>query len=52
MAHVKAIKYVRANCGEDTILTYLEKNGIEALTDLFNTDGVEAAKYYAFKHKN
>jgi len=44
MAHVRAIKAVRAACGSETILSYLEKNGTEKLTKLFDTVGIEAAK--------
>jgi hypothetical protein len=48
-AHIKAIKAVRAACNSETIMSYLEKNGVDALTRLFNTVGAEAAKKYASK---
>ena len=41
-AHISAIKAVRLACGSETILSYLEKNGIEALTHLFDTVGIIA----------
>lgn len=48
-AHIHAIQAVRAACGQDTILAYLEKNGSTALTNLFNTVGIEAVNQYASK---
>lgn len=36
-------------CGSDSLLTYLENNGEQALTDLFNTVGLKAAEKYIEK---
>lgn len=46
-SHIEAIKAVRIACGSYSILSYLEKNGADALGKLFNTVGMEAAKKYA-----
>ena len=51
-AHIKAIKAVRSACGSDTIMSYLEKNGLDALKNLFNTVGVKAVKQYAYASKS
>lgn len=44
ISHIRAIKAVRKACGSETILSYMEKNGVEALKNLFDTVGVEAAQ--------
>ncbi len=48
-AHIHAIQAVRAACGQDTILAYLEKKGSTALTNLLITVGIEAVNQYASK---
>jgi hypothetical protein len=45
-AYHEANKAVRAACGSETIMSYFEKNGESALTNLFNTVGVEAVTKY------
>jgi len=43
-AHIEAIRAVRKACGSETILSFFEKNGEEALSGLFNTVGIAGAK--------
>lgn len=52
IAHSVAIKAIKEKCGNDSISTYTEKNGTEAITNLFSTIGVEAAKRYAIAQKD
>lgn len=42
--HIEAIRAVKRGCNGETILSYFEKRGEEALTSLFNTVGLQAAK--------
>lgn len=44
VAHIRAVQAVRLACASKTIMSFLEKNGVEALTRLFDTVGIEAAK--------
>ncbi len=45
-AHTEANEAVKRACCPETVFSYLEKNGEAALTSLFNTVGVDAAKNY------
>jgi len=47
LAHMLAIKAVKNHCSPDTISVFTAKNGIEMITKLFNTVGVEAVKNLA-----
>ena len=42
-AHDKALKAIKEACAPDSILTFLEKNGIEKTNKLFETFGGQAA---------
>ncbi len=46
-AHYRAIEAIKAHCGSDSLMEYLEKNGLAALTHLFDNDGVRAVEKYA-----
>ena len=46
-AHIAAVRAVKEKCGDGPIITYIEKNGEKAITHLFNTVGVQAAKQFA-----
>jgi len=43
-AYSRARKAVRIACGSETIRSFFEKNGVKALSNLYNTVGIEAAK--------
>lgn len=51
-AHIKAIIAIKAVCDGKTIKASLEKDGIDRITDLFNTVGIPAAKQYIDKQKS
>jgi hypothetical protein len=44
---MEAVQAVRKTCDPMTIISYLEVNGSENMTKLFNTIGVEAVKQLA-----
>jgi hypothetical protein len=46
MSHVEAIRAVRSSCGKP-IAEFVEDNGLEALTELMNSVGVEAVNCYS-----
>jgi hypothetical protein len=47
MAHLCAIRVVENLCEPDSLLQYYQKQGAAALTNLFNSEGINAALRFA-----